>query len=243
MPNNPTKNEKYFKKSGEFLSQIPEWEQQYKDSDSMRIQFEKEEWLTAPAVYSAHKLEILGCAVMEDWESQYMKELAEIATVNGGTILEIGFGMGISSQFIQDNNIKNHIIVEANQQVAIKAREFAKCATYETVVLEGLWQNVIDQVPDGSIDGILFDAYPLTEAELYQSHFFFFNAAYSKLRGGGTLTYYSGEIENFGKVHIQKLIEAGFTTENIQGRIVKVDPPNDCEYWKADTILAPIVRK
>lgn len=243
MPDNPNKKMKPFEKTKEFLSQIPEWENQYKNSNKMRIEFEKDDWLTAPAVFSEHKLEILGCAVMEDWESQYMKELAEIASVNGGTILEIGFGMGISGQFIQEHNIKKHIIVEANEQVAVKARAFAKSAAHETVVLEGLWQNVIDQIPDGSVDGVLFDAYPLTEEELYQSHFFFFGAAHCKLRGGGVLTYYSGEIETFGKVHTQKLIEAGFLIDNIKGRIIEVNPPEDCEYWKAKTIMAPIIKK
>ena len=57
------------------------------------------------------------------------------------------------------------------------------------------------------------------------------------------LTYYSGEIKSFGKVHIKKLIEAGFMKENIKGRIVKVTPPKDCEYWKANTILAPRISK
>jgi guanidinoacetate N-methyltransferase len=244
MTDLPSNNKKKFEKSKEFLSQIPEWEHQYKQSsDLMDIEFEKDAWLTAPAVFSAHKLEILGKAVMEDWETLYMKELAEIATVNGGAILEIGFGMGISGQFIQEHKIQKHIIVEGNKQVAIKARAFAESAPHETIVLEGLWENVIDQVPDESIDGILFDAYPLTEAELYQSHFLFFSTAHQKLRGGGILTYYSGEIKTFGTVHMMKLIEAGFMKENIKGTIVKVDPPKDCEYWKANTILAPRISK
>jgi len=42
---------------------------------------------------------------------------------------------------------------------------------------------------------------------------------------------------------MKKLIEAGFKKENIKGRIAKVNPPKDCDYWKAKTILAPIVRK
>lgn len=133
--------------------------------------------------------------------------------------------------------------IKANKQVAAKAREFAERAIYSTVVLEGLWQDVINQVPDESIDGILFDSYPLTEAELYQNHFFFFRAAHRKLRGEGALTYYSDEVGNFGKVYIKKLLEAGFKKENIKGKIVKVNPPKDCDYWKAKTILAPIVVK
>lgn len=38
--------------------------------------------------------------------------------------------------------------IEANHEVAEKAREFAKNATHPVEVLEGLWEEVIDQVPN-----------------------------------------------------------------------------------------------
>lgn len=178
-----TRAKKNFKDK-DFLSQIPDWEKQYKESDELKIKYSREDWIKAEAVFTENRLEILGEAVMEDWETPYMKALADIAAANGGTILEIGFGMGISGMFIQEHNIKKHIIIEANKQVAVKARKFARMAPHAAEVIEGLWQDVIEQVPDESVDGILFDSYPLTEAELYQNHFFFFRAAYRKLRGG-----------------------------------------------------------
>jgi len=178
---------KNFVKSRNFLSQIPYWEKEYKGSDAFYINYTREEFIKADAIFSEKRLEILGEVVMDDWETPYMKELADIATINGGSILEIGFGMGISSAFIQQHGIKKHIIIEANKQVAAKAREFAKRAVFPTEILEGLWQDVIDGVPDESIDGILFDSYPLTEDELYQNHFIFFKTAHKKLKRGGYL--------------------------------------------------------
>jgi guanidinoacetate N-methyltransferase len=172
-------------KDSDFLSQIPDWEQEYKETDQPMITYSPDDWVRAEPTFAAGQLTILGEAVMEEWEAPYMRELARIACARGGIVLEIGFGMGISSAFIQDHGIERHIIIEANKGVASRARDFARRAARPTVVLEGLWQDVIEQVEDESIDGILFDSYPLTDAELYQNHYSFFPSAFRKLRRGG----------------------------------------------------------
>ncbi len=231
------------KKTKKFLSQIPDWEKKYKKSNSGEIDFKKSEWLKAPAKFTKHDLKIFGCAVMEDWETPYMKELAKIACSKGGIILELGFGMAISAKFIQKEDIKKHIIIEANREVAKRAREFGKKAKHKVQVFEGFWEEMINKIPNGSLDGILFDTYPLSDKELYQNHFFFFPFAYKKLKKGGVFTYYSDEIKKFGKVHLEKLKESGFKNENINCGVCKVSPPKNCEYWKVDTMLVPIIIK
>ncbi len=236
-------NEEVFKKDEAFLSQIPAWEQEYKESDKLIIDFEKEQWRNAKASFTDHDLTIFGYAVMEDWEAPYMEALAKIATSRGGVVLELGFGMAISANFIQQANITQHLIIEANHDVAEAARAFAKNAPRQTQILEGFWKEMINGIPDGSLDGILFDTYPLTDKELYQNHFAFFPFAYRKLRKGGVFTYYSDEIEVFGKVHLTKLQDAGFALSDITSKVIPVAPPEDCEYWKAGTMLAPCLVK
>lgn len=230
-------------KDKDFLSQIPEFEVEYKKSDDAIINFEKQQWKTAKAFFTKHDLRILDEPVMEEWETPYMKELADIVCKNGGVILELGFGMGISADFIQKNNIAKHIIIEANHDVAEKARKFGKTAKHTVEVLEGLWEEVIGQIPDETVDGILFDTYPLSDKELYQNHFFFFPYAYNKLKKGGIFTYYSDEVKTFSKVHLEKLQKAGFKKKNIKSRVCKINPPENCEYWRASTILSPIIVK
>ncbi len=204
---------------------------------------EKEDWKSAPAVFDEHTLRIFELPVMEDWETPYMEELAKIVTSKGGVILELGYGMGISANFIQKANIERHIIIEANHKVAEKAREFGGKANHPVEVLEGFWEEVIDKIPNESIDGILFDTYPLTELEVHKNHFAFFETAYRKLKKGGVFTYYSDEIDGYHPIHIQKLIEAGFEQKNIKGIITKVKPPKDCQYWQSNKMLVPIVIK
>jgi guanidinoacetate N-methyltransferase len=198
-------------------------------------------WKDEKATFTEEELVIQGHPVMERWEDSYMEELARICTMNGGDILEIGFGMGISAEYIQTHSIDNHIIIEANTDVFNMLTQFAKESARPITALHGFWQDLTKTLPDSSIDGILFDTYPLTKDEIHQNHFTFFAEAFRLLRPGGILTYYSDEIDSFGEVHLRKLEEAGFT--KINKKICKVTPPEGCQYWKSTTILAPIISK
>ena len=233
-------------KQDDFAPPPPPWGDVRDTTHQIRIDIgfqDRQAWKKAPAIFDEHSLKIFGHPVMEDWETPYMRELAEIATTNGGVILELGFGMAISANFIQKANIKKHIIVEANHEVAERAHAFAKKAVHPIEVLEGFWEEVIDQVPDESVDGILFDTYPLSELEIHKNHFGFFRTAFKKLKLGGVFTYYSDEIDGYHRVHLQRLMDAGFKKENIRGKVIPMSPPPDCQYWKANTMLAPIVIK
>jgi guanidinoacetate N-methyltransferase len=202
-----------------------------------------EAWKKAPVVHDGHALTILGHPVMEDWEHPYMKRLAEIASKNGGRVLEIGFGLGIAASYIQQTKkVKEHIIIEANHEIAEMARAFCKTAHSTAHVIEGLWEDVIDQITDGTLDGILHDAYPLDESEVMgQVHFA--KTAHRKLKTGGVFTYFSDEAHRFRDDHLHRLLDAGFQKHNIQGEVVEVNPPESCRYWNIPRVLAPTVVK
>lgn len=204
-----------------------------------------EEWMNAPAVLAddGSTLTILNHPVMETWEDNYMEELAQIATSNGGRVLEIGFGMGRSSRFIHNNpDVTHHVIVEANHDIANLAREFAKNASITVTVIEGLRDDVLKELEPDSFDGMLNDTYPLNDCEVNAQELCA-PLAYRVLREGGVLTYFSDEPDRFRPRHLQTLLDAGFQLKNIKSKLVKVSPPADCKYWNVDTILAPIVVK
>ena len=52
-----------------------------------------------------------GAEVMMDWEDDIMKKSAEFICHNKGDILEIGFGMGICSDYIQEQGVNSHTII------------------------------------------------------------------------------------------------------------------------------------
>jgi len=64
--------------------------------------------------------------VMHEWEDLMMKKHSEVVCQNGGDILEIGFGMGISANYIQSQDINSHTIIEKDEQVYQKLLEWAE---------------------------------------------------------------------------------------------------------------------
>lgn len=212
-------------------------------NDRLKIGFDnlRETWTHLPASYTSDTLTIAGHPVMERWEDSYMRELARIACSQGGRVLEVGFGMGISARYIQQYPILEHVIIEANNEVAEQGLKFGAHAKQPVTVLKGFWEKVTPTLPAESFDGILFDTYPLTAEEIHQNHFWFFNEAFRLLKPGGVLTYYSDEIGQFSPGHLEALKNAGFT--DIEGVICPVNPPPGCKYWTSRTILAPIITK
>ena len=94
--------------------------------------------------------------VMMAWEVPLMERSAEFVCENGGDILEIGFGMGIASDFVQSHKPASHTIIELHPQIADRAREWAINKPNVTII-EGDWINEIESL--GTFDGIFYDTY------------------------------------------------------------------------------------
>ncbi len=205
-----------------------------------------EAWCDTAPIFTEDTLKIAGHPVMERWETEYMARLADIATSRGGNILELGYGMGISAEFIQKSpHIKSHYVIECHPDVIIQCLTRFRHAVNEgrLHVFTGFWQMITPFLASESFDGILFDTYPLAQEEIHQNHFCFFKEAYRLLKPGGVFTYYSDEEADFTPQHYARLLEAGFKECNIDANPCQVNPPEDCEYWQAKTIMAPIVTK
>ncbi len=208
----------------------------------------KAEFLRKHALYTRCSLDIAGHEIMQRWETNYMKMLAAIACKNGGDVLEVGFGMGISAHFIEKyrysrRRLKSHTIIEPHPEVLKYAKKMFSRESREGRIkfVKGYWQAVTKRMKAGKFNGILFDTYPLSEKEIHKNHFLFFKEARRLLRKGGMLTYYSDEAKIFSAEHLKKLKEAGF--RKIQWKACKVNPPRGSMYWRKHTILAPIITK
>ena len=95
-----------------------------------------------------------GSEVMMSWEAPIMEKSAEYICESKGDILEIGFGMGICSDYIQAEDVNSHTIVEIHPQIIEKLKVWAEDKDNVTIV-EGDWNSV----ELGTYDGIFLDTY------------------------------------------------------------------------------------
>lgn len=201
----------------------------------------RKKWLNRPARLTKNSLSIDRFQVMQRWEEPYMAKLASIVTKNGGRILEVGFGMGISAKYIQKSNkIQSHIIIECHPDIIkFACKKFKKqIIVGRLTIINGFWEDILPFFKNNSFDGILFDSF-----EPYDEHQFFpfSKEAHRLLKKGGVFTYFASYTKKFSKKHLEDLNKARFS--KIDYEICKVNPSRYCQYWEKNTIVAPILIK
>ena len=92
--------------------------------------------------------------VMMDWEHPIMSASAAYITHDGGDILEIGFGMGIASNYIQSHSISSHTIIENHPQIIEKLETWANGKSNVNIISQS-WADVTGSL--GRYDGIFYD--------------------------------------------------------------------------------------
>jgi len=195
-------------------------------------------WHESRAHYGNGELIIEGQQVMQDWEEPLMRRMAERVATSHGDILEIGFGLGLSATFIEEQSVRSHTIVELNDEVFRIARTWAGHPPESDIeLIKGSWQEVLPAL--GDFDGILWDAFPTSDDEFGQYVLrdstvaeAFFSEAASHLRKGGIFTYYTNERDALSRRHQRTLLRyfRSFTVEVVEG----LTPPSDCQYWWTD---------
>jgi guanidinoacetate N-methyltransferase len=141
--------------------------------------------------------------------------LARETTRNGGDVLEVGFGMGISAGYIVEYGCASYTVIEPHPQVLQKARAWAVSQSVPVQIEEGFWQDVLGRL--GQFDGILFDTFPLTKKEAGKNRIPFIPRASDHLRTGGVFTYYSDASETLGGDHLKAPAGAFLRGSDLQG--------------------------
>ena len=144
-----------------------------------------------------------GIEVMMDWEAPIMEKSAEYVCHNKGDILEIGFGMGICSDYIQAQGVNSHTIVEIHPQIIQKLNVWANSKSNVTVV-EGDWNSV----SLSSYDGIFLDTFGDESLDNFK------NFAVARGKSGAKVTYWNNYASQ----------DNAYTFDNISFEEVDISP-------------------
>ena len=100
-------------------------------------------------------LDSFGGEIMMKWEDNIMKHQAAEICINGGDILNVGFGLGLMDKHIQSHNPNTHWIIESHPDVQRKIIEDGWLKKPNVKVIHGDWVNDIPK--NKKYDGIFFD--------------------------------------------------------------------------------------
>ena len=157
--------------------------------------------------------------VMMDWEDSIMSASAAYVCQNGGDILEIGFGMGISAGYIQSHSINSHTIIENHPDVITKAKAWAQGKSNVTIVT-GSWYDVKNDL--STYDGLFYDTWGDDNMGQFSS------SLSSLMKTGGVATWWNNEPTATNYYNIP----------NITYDSYNVAPPENC-YFNHTTYYLP----
>jgi protein-L-isoaspartate O-methyltransferase len=152
---------------------------------SQGIQNTNDEFKNSTLTFYADKIEsdLFNAEVMMDWEDSIMAEHANIVCHNQGDVLEIGFGMGISADYIQSLNPTSHTIIEIHPQIWTNLQTWAVGKTNVTII-NADWKDIENTL--GQYDGIFYDAiYDINIVDFMK------NFTSNHIKTGGRMTYFN----------------------------------------------------
>jgi|TARA_R110001583_G_scaffold108809_4_gene257536 protein arginine N-methyltransferase 2 len=157
--------------------------------------------------------------VMMDWEDPLMSASAAYVCEGGGDILEIGFGMGISADYIHSHSIDSHTIIENHPDIIPKAQEWAREKSNVTIIT-GSWYDVKDSL--STYDGIFYDTFGDTS----MNHF---SSSLNNLTKPGTKVTWWNNNPNQNNL---------YNIPDITYNIIRVSPPQN-SYFNSDIYYLP----
>lgn len=120
------------------------------------------------------------------------EKFAEIVSQNGGDILEIGFGMGLSANKFVNSDINSYTCIEINNTIYQSALNWAQGKSNATVLNDN-WEEFLQNTPE-KYDGIYFDS-------LDTDYFEFYDLAKRVLNPGAIVATYGAGVY-FGESYV-----------------------------------------
>ena len=186
--------------------------------------------------------------IMEDWQAPVMDRMAELVTAQNGDILEVGFGRGVGSQYIQNYGARSHTVIECNDSVITRFKNWQATHPEADIRLShGLWQDELPKL--GAFDGIFFHTYPLNEndfiEQVAQSSTFaehFFAHASEHLKKGGVFVYLTMEMDSISRAHQRALLSHFRSVSISQLDGLEIPPDTRDAHWVGRMLMVAAYR-
>lgn len=192
-------------------------------------------------------LNIENFEVMSGFEAPYMHALAQSLRPHNAIILNVGFGLGIADQAIQDAKPLQHHIIELNRDVYQQALQWKMTQRHQDKIFiyHADWREMLPQfAAEGlTFDGVLYDAYPLDVSELCRDSVGFLGDLLD-LRlvkeTSGRIAFYLDSVDGIGEKFQAYLRELGVGKISVS-KVPVVLPEREVEYWSTPYFLAPLL--
>jgi len=160
-----------------------------RSKSSRKSDYSLKDYINSKVVYTNDELiSSNGYSIMSKYEDKIMKESAKVLCQNGGSVLNVGFGMGIIDSYIRDLNPSKHTIVEIHPDVVNKAKEMG----FEENIRHIDWVDFVDECKSNGtkFDAVYFDTFTFDDPEW---NLFTIFGIDSILNEGGIYCYFNGE--------------------------------------------------
>lgn len=147
-------------------------------------------------------------------------------------VLEIGYGLGISANMIQEAGCASHTIIEANMNVmhslidwSVHTKNSSDCIV---IPVFGFWEDTLGRLRSGSYDRIFYDPLPSIPTRSFLAHSRRLLAPGGRL-GFTSATYYHDKVSGVWN-HIQNtMLKSGWKAQELNSPVlVKGSVMADC---------------
>ena len=188
-----------------------------------------EKYINSPIDYDKDgNLVCNGHEIMYQYELPLMKYIADTIVHRGGSVLNVGYGLGFFDKRVQEIGVRNHVIMECHPEVV------ASIDIPEATIYVGPWQENIDTLinNDAKFDCIFFDTFTFSDDDLYEEQYKFLDYCKQLLNNRGKVSLFTWPLH--GK-NITPRLEESLVDLKLTKEIFRVDERDyDYEhlYWE-----------
>jgi len=107
-----------------------------------------------------------GESIMMDWECPMMEFQAKQICMNGGDVLNVGYGLGCTDHAIETCNITSHSIIEIHPDVQSRIMGLGWHKKPHVKLYFGDWRSFLTRLP--KLDGVYFDTWDEGSREFFE---------------------------------------------------------------------------